>query len=124
MKVSLLIATYNWPEALNLVLKSVLRQSILPNEIIIADDGSSKETETLIESFKTRTDIPILHIWHEDKGFRLAEIRNKAIMASQFEYIIQIDGDIILHSNYIENHIRFAKKNCFMTGPRVLLQKE
>ncbi|CAH0336293.1 Chondroitin synthase [Flavobacterium sp. CECT 9288] len=124
MKVSLLIATYNWPEALLLVLESVKNQSVLPNEIIIADDGSNNETRQVIENFRTTTVIELHHIWQEDIGFRLAEIRNKAIVKSQFEYIIQIDGDVILHKDYIKDHIYYAAKNTFITGPRVLLLKE
>lgn len=124
MKVSLLIATYNWPEALSLVLESVQNQSVLPNEIIIADDGSKDETRQLIENFKRKTTIELHHIWQEDKGFRLAEIRNKAIAKAQYDYIIQIDGDIILHKDYIKDHLHFAKKNTSITGPRVLLSKK
>lgn len=124
MKVSLLIATYNWPEALSLVLQSVQNQSVLPNEIIIADDGSKNETRQLIDNFKTTTAIELHHVWQEDNGFRLAKIRNKAIAKAQFEYIIQIDGDIILHKDYIKDHINYAAKNSFITGPRVLLSKE
>jgi glycosyltransferase involved in cell wall biosynthesis len=124
MKVSLLIATYNWPDALFLVLESVKSQSILPNEIIIADDGSKNETQLLINNFKATTAITTHHIWHEDAGFRLAKIRNSAIVQAQFDYIIQIDGDIILHKDYIKDHINLAKKNTFITGPRVLLSKE
>ena len=46
--ISLIIATYNWPEALRLCLDSILRQTILPSEIIIADDGSDERTTKLI----------------------------------------------------------------------------
>ena len=87
---SLIIATYNWPEALNLVLLSIQKQTILPNEIIIADDGSSSKTQMLIADFQKIFSIPLIHVWHEDKGFRLAKIRNKAIKIANFSYIIQI----------------------------------
>ncbi len=124
MKTSLIIATYNWVEALNLCLKSVLLQTTTPDEILIADDGSKKDTKELIEKYKNSTNIPILHIWHEDKGFRLAEIRNKAIKKASGNYIIQIDGDIILHKKFVKNHKELAKKNTFISGSRVLLSQE
>jgi glycosyltransferase involved in cell wall biosynthesis len=124
MTVSLIIATYNWPEALLLVLKSIENQSVLPDEILIADDGSRDETKNLISAFSKKSKLNIIHIWHEDQGFRLAEIRNKAIENAKFEYIIQVDGDVILHKNYIKDHIKNAKKNSFLTGPRVLVSKE
>ena len=113
MTVSLLISTYNRPDALFLVLESVRKQSVQPNEIIISDDGSKSDTKIVIDNFKSKNDTIIKHVWHEDKGFRLSEIRNKAIASAKFDYIIQIDGDIILHEKYIENHLRFAKKNSF-----------
>ncbi|WP_144892717.1 glycosyltransferase family 2 protein [Flavobacterium tiangeerense] len=124
MTVSLIIATYNWPEALLLVLKSIEKQSVLPNEILIADDGSREETKNLISAFSKNSRLNVIHIWHEDQGFRLAKIRNKAIANAKFEYIIQVDGDVILHKNYIKDHVTNAKKNSFLTGPRVLLSKE
>lgn len=121
---SLIIATYNWPEALETVLKSAVSQSIQPDEIIIADDGSSQKTTDVIRKFQSENRVPVHHIWHEDKGFRLAEIRNKAIAKAQHDYIIQIDGDVILHRNFVKDHKNLAKKNCFITGSRVLLSAE
>ena len=65
--ISLIIATYNWPEALRLCLKSILKQTILPTEIIIADDGSDERTAKLIHDFAQKVSFPIFHEWHEDK---------------------------------------------------------
>ncbi|MDL2322748.1 glycosyltransferase family 2 protein [Bacteroidales bacterium OttesenSCG-928-A17] len=121
MTVSLIISTYNWPDALNLCFQSVLRQSRLPDEVIVADDGSKKETQQLVEEFAQTAPFPVKHIWHEDKGFRLAAIRNKAIVASSSDYIIQIDGDIILHPHFIKDHLSVARKGFFTKGSRVLL---
>ncbi|HHB51734.1 MAG TPA: glycosyltransferase, partial [Saprospiraceae bacterium] len=121
IKSSLIIATYNWKDALELVLKSVLLQSKMPYEVIIADDGSKEDTRQLIEHYKNQFPIPLRHIWHEDKGFRLSEIRNKAINAAKGNYIIQIDGDTILHKHFIKDHEKFAKKGQFISGSRVLL---
>ena len=124
MKTALIIATYNWPEALKLVLESIKLQTVLPDEVIIADDGSKKETFQLINNIKSDFPIPIKHIWHEDKGFRVAMIRNKAIAATESEYIIGIDGDMILHPKFIEDHKKHAKKNRYIQGGRVLLTKQ
>ena len=118
---SLIISTYNWPSALNLVLKSVFNQSIQPTEVIIADDGSATETKNIIDSFKEKSKTPIMHVWHEDNGFRLSEIRNKAILKSSFDYIIQIDGDTILNKHFIKDHLSSCKKGTFISASRVLL---
>ena len=118
---SLVIGTYNWPAALELCIKSALAQKSLPGEILIADDGSGPETHGLIRSLQNKTDIPIRHIWHEDLGFRLAHIRNKAIAAAKGDYIIQVDGDIIMHPWFVDDHLRFAKKNSFVRASRIYL---
>lgn len=124
MKTSLIVSTYNWKESLELVLESILHQTELPNEVIIADDGSREDTAQLIQSYQARFSVPLIHVWHEDKGFRASAIRNKAIKKSQYEYIIQIDGDVILHADFVKDHKRFAVKNHFISGSRVLLSPE
>lgn len=123
-KCSLVTPTYNWPEALNLLLKSVLNQSHLPNEVIIADDGSTEETKALIKSFQDKFPIPLIHVWHEDNGNRKPRIMNKAIAKAKYEYIVEIDGDIIMHSEFVRDHLKFAKKDQYLYGSRVNIQKE
>jgi|688.fasta_scaffold11353_14 glycosyltransferase involved in cell wall biosynthesis len=121
---SLVISTYNWPDALRLCLLSVMEQTILPDEIVICDDGSGSETNRLIEGFKLLFKIPILHVWQPDEGFQLARIRNKGFAAANGDYLIQIDGDLILHKNFVKDHLHFCQTNCFATGSRVLLSQE
>ena len=121
MRVSLIITTYNWPESLFLVLKSVENQKIVPEEIIIADDGSTVETKEMIGKFRRESELNIIHSWHEDIGFRAAKARNKAIAKSSGDYIILIDGDIILHPKFIQDHVNNAKFGYFVQGSRVLL---
>jgi len=123
MKVALLISTYNWPEALDLILKSALKQSQFPDEIIIADDGSKDNTRNLIESYKEKFAIPVKQIWHKDEGFRRSKILNKTISESSADYIIQIDGDCILHKDFIKDHINRAEVGVFLYGSRVNIKK-
>ena len=121
--VSVIITTYNRPDALKMVLKSLLKQSVQPAEIIIADDGSGTETQTLIETQKALFAIPLLHCWQEDNGFRAAAIRNKSIATSKSDYIIIIDGDVLLHRHFVRDHLHIAKKGQFVQGRRVLLSE-
>lgn len=123
MKTTLLISTYNRPDALKLVLESAFSQSVLPTEIVICDDGSGKETRTLIEGMSKKSPVPIKHVWHEDRGFRLAMIRNKGVAVSEGEYILQIDGDCILSPHYVEDHIELARSGYFAGGRRVMLNE-
>jgi glycosyltransferase involved in cell wall biosynthesis len=121
---SLVISTYNWPQALRLCLQSVKNQKKLPGEIIIADDGSTEETANFISEFQKTFPVEIKHIWHPDEGFRLAAIRNKAIAASSFGYIVQIDGDLILHPFFITDHMAIKKEGYFVAGSRVMLSQQ
>ena len=123
MKISLLISTYNWAEALELVLLSAIRQSLLPDEILIADDGSGESTRALIDSMRSQTTVPIHHIWHEDQGYRKTTIVNKAIEEATGDYIIQVDGDVILHKHFIHDHCAFSAPNRFIRGYRIHLNK-
>ena len=124
MKLTLIITTYNWPESLLLVIESIKRQTILPDEVIIADDGSAKETKDLINNFKKDTDLNIIHSWQEDMGFRAARSRNNAIFKSSGDYIVLIDGDTILHTNFVKDHIANAESGFFVQGFRVLLSEK
>lgn len=119
--VSLIISTYNWPEALKLCLNSILRQTVLPSEVIISDDGSDERTAELIRYFAKKAPFPILHEWHEDRGFRKTIILNKTILRSSYPYIIQIDGDVFVDPHFIEDHLDMAEEGCFIRGTRALL---
>jgi glycosyltransferase involved in cell wall biosynthesis len=121
MRVSLIITTYNRADALSLVLRSVEDQTVLPKEVVIADDGSTKETQKMIRDFQVASRLNLTHSWQENEGFRAAKSRNKAIAKSNDDYIILIDGDMILHPEFIVDHINHAEQGYFVQGTRVLL---
>jgi glycosyltransferase involved in cell wall biosynthesis len=121
---SLVTPTYNWPEALELLLLSVLNQTVLPNEVIIANDGSREDTKQLIEVFQKKFPVPLIHIWHEDIKNRKPRIMNKAIAAAKYDYIVEIDGDIIMNKHFVEDHLTFAAKGHYLFGSRVNIQEQ
>jgi len=121
---SIIVSTYNTPEYLIRTLQSIAKQYVLPDEIVIADDGSDERTQQVIEQFRINTPVPVVHVWHPDEGFRLSAIRNKAIAAASSEYIIIIDGDILLNKYFVYDHLRFAKYGCFTAGKRTILTEK
>ena len=121
ISISLIISTYNWPVALDLILLSIKNLSEMPNEVIVADDGSGEETKKLIENAAINFPVPLKHIWHEDTGWNKTTILNKAIKESKSDYIVQIDGDVILHTHFIKDHKKFAEPNTFLRGGRTML---
>lgn len=123
LKVSLIITTYNNPTALKKVTDSILTQIRLPDEVIIADDGSDKETAQVINEFSKIASFPLLHVWHEHMGFRAAKIRNEAMKQSSGDYIILLDGDCVLNQYFISDHVLLSEKRCFIQGKRILVNR-
>ncbi len=65
--------------------------------------------KNLLTIFQTTSSLNIIHSWQPDNGFRAAKSRNKAIAKSREEYIVLIDGDMILHSEFVQDHINNAE---------------
>ena len=122
MLISVILSTFNWPEALDASLRGLHRQTDHAFEVIVADDGSGSATATVVEAWRAR--LAITHVWHEDRGFRLAEIRNRAIRASRGDYCIFLDGDCIPRPNFIANHRALAELGWFVAGNRVFVSRE
>lgn len=122
--VSLIITTYNRPDALTHVLQSAMQQSHLPDEIIVTDDGSTEDTAHVVQAAAQKSPVPIHHVWQPDDGFRAAESRNRALAVATGEYIIMIDGDMLLHPEFIADHLLIAQKGVWVQGSRVLMSPE
>lgn len=101
-----------------------MQQSILPAEVVIADDGSTEETVDLIRTLEKTFPVPLKHAWHPDEGFRAATIRNKGIALCTTDYIVQIDGDIIIHPKFISDHLEMMQPGYFIVGSRVMLSPD
>jgi glycosyltransferase involved in cell wall biosynthesis len=123
MNLTLVITTYNWPEALKAVLLSVQCQNRLPTEVIVADDGSDQRTRELVEEFQAHLGVPLIHSWQDDLGFRAARSRNLAIAKASGNYIVMIDGDMILHPSFIKDHGDYAQQGYFVQGVRAKLSE-
>ncbi len=117
---ALLVSTYERPDALATVLQSVLRQSEKPHELLIADDGSGETTRVVIERFAASVPYPVVHVRHEHDGFRAGRIRNLAVARTTADYVVQVDGDMVLHEEFVADHRRAARHGCYVQGTRVM----
>jgi glycosyltransferase involved in cell wall biosynthesis len=120
MRVGLVITSHERPEALAAVLDSVIRQRVAPAEIIIADDGSGTATRTVAETFVSRSRAPARIVSQTHEGFRAARLRNLGIAATSADFIVFIDGDMLLHPEFIADHTRAARRGFYTQGVRVL----
>ena len=121
--ISVLLATYNWPEALQKCFESLASQTDTNFEIIIADDGSGPPTRLLIDSLKENYPVSIIHLWHADHGFRKTTILNLAIKEARGNYLIFLDGDCIVQPDFIARHRQLAQNGHLVTGSRILLSE-
>lgn len=124
MEISLIVTTYNKPEHLRVVLESIRRQSSLPCQVVVADDGSDERTAALIREFQEDFPIPVIHAWQPDQGFRAARSRNNGIRHAGGDYILFIDGDIILHRHFMRDFRRAARPGELIFVKRVSLTPE
>ncbi len=81
------------------------------------------ETRALIERFQKTFPVPLLHIWNEDNGNQKPKIMNKAIAIARYEYIIEVDGDIIMHPDFVKDDLTHAQKGAYLFGCRVNIMK-
>lgn len=124
LSISLIVAFYNDIQWLEMIFEQLKRQTFTDFEVVIADDGSKDEVVQRIQELKTLYSFPIVHVWHEDKGWRKDIILNKAVVASKGEYLVFIDGDCIPHRKFLQEHWRFREKGLVVAGRRVTLTKK
>jgi glycosyltransferase involved in cell wall biosynthesis len=117
-RLALVITTYERPDALAAVLASVARQTFAPTEILIADDGSGSSTRELVDAFIARSSVPARLVSQPHTGFRVSRLRNLAIAASDMDYLVFIDGDMLLHPEFIADHARFCRRGFYTQGVR------
>ena len=126
MKLSVIVTTYNRPDALNAVLQGFSRQVGLAEEhweLLVADDGSGSETAEVVQRWQPRFGSRLKHVWHEDNGFRAAAIRNRAAAQAAGDYLIFIDGDCIPFPDFLRRHRDLAEPGKSVAGNRVLLSE-
>jgi glycosyltransferase involved in cell wall biosynthesis len=121
--ISVIVSTYDRPDALGACLRSLGRQTDGNFQIVVADDGSGPATRDTVGAWKARLGLPLTHVWQEDRGFRLAEIRNRAIAASSGDYLVFLDGDCIAPSRFVAAHRALAEPGFFVAGNRALLSR-
>jgi glycosyltransferase involved in cell wall biosynthesis len=121
--ISIIVATYNREDALDAVLRALTAQSDSRFEVIVADDGSGPATAQVVKSWVSNFR-QLIHVRHEDRGFRLAEIRNRAILGSTGDICVFLDGDCLARPDFVAAHRRLAQAGRFVVGNRVLLSRD
>jgi len=122
-QITLIISTYDRPGPLEQVLRGVQRQSEMPGELIIADDGSGPATREAISQWQKRLAVPLRHLWQPNAGFRKTVILNQSVAAAQGRYIVLLDGDCVPHGKFIADHARLAEDHFWVQGRRCFVRQ-
>jgi len=123
VRISVVITTYNRPDALSLVLRGLAAQTAGDFEVLVADDGSTSETTEMLAGLKPELNFPLHHVWQPDDGFRAPMARNRASAAATGDYIVFLDGDCLPLTDFIAQHRNLAAPGWLVSGNRVLLDR-
>jgi glycosyltransferase involved in cell wall biosynthesis len=119
--ISVIVTTFDRPDALDAVLRSLSCQQDRGFEVAVADDGSGPATAALVERWKGRLGAPLSHVWQEHRGFRAGEVRNRALRDARGSYVVFLDGDCLARPDFIAAHRSLAEPGWFVTGNRALM---
>jgi glycosyltransferase involved in cell wall biosynthesis len=121
---TLVINTYEQPEYLQRVLRAVEHQTRLPEEIVLADDGSSDATREVFNRWSADRPFRSLHVWQKHEDFRRSRILNQAIAQSRSHYLVFLDGDTVPHPRFVDDHATLAALGFFVQGHRALVERQ
>jgi glycosyltransferase involved in cell wall biosynthesis len=123
LRLGLIINTSNQADYLARTLNAVARQASPPDEVLLADDGSTDNTRDVFERWATGQSVRTAHVWQQQEGFRRARILNQAIARAQADYLVFLDGDTIPHPRFIADHRRLQRGGSFIQGHRALIKE-
>jgi glycosyltransferase involved in cell wall biosynthesis len=124
MNITVIVTTYNRPDALTAVFEGLRAQRDRAFEIIVADDGSGPETAAVVDAYRERGDLAVDKVWQEDRGFRAGAVRNRALARTKADYVIFTDGDCLPPPDFIAGHRRLAERGWFVAGNRILITEK
>jgi len=116
---SVVLATYERSDALELVLRALAEQKAKPFEVVVADDGSGEEVATVVERWQER--VNIRHVWQPNEGFRKARVLNKAALAARGDHLIFLDADCVPRAGFMDAIRRARRPGWYLSTKRVFL---
>lgn len=123
-RATVIVSTYENPAALDLVFAGLRRQTRTDFEVLVADDGSGKETAAVIERFRRTCDFTVGHVWQPNQGLRKGRALNRAIVAAAGDQVLFLDGDCIPGPTFVARHIALFRPGTYLSGSCVLLGEE
>lgn len=107
-KVSVIVPIYNSARHLSRCIESIMRQTYQDLEIILINDGSTDETDSICQAFQ-RTDPRIVYMKQENSG--VSEARNAGINVATGKYVTFVDSDDYIEAELVQLLYELVKEN-------------
>lgn len=104
---TVIIPVYNGEVFISKAIESCLCQTLLPDEIIVVDDGSTDATETFVRSFQS----PLIRVLKSVNNHGPSSARNTGMRAATSSWILFLDADDIFQPNKIEIISKYIQEN-------------
>ena len=108
ISISVIIPVYNAATHLPQCVTSLLKQTFTNSEFIFINDGSTDNSQEILENFQ-KIDTRIILINQENKGVSVA--RNLGIQKAKGTYLSFVDADDTIENNFLEQLFILAQKN-------------
>lgn len=120
---TVVVTTFEWPDALDIMLRSLSQQSDSRFDVVVADDGSGPETTAVVERWGEKFAARLSHVWQPDEGHRLALARNRGTLAARGEYMVFLDGDCVPRRHFVRALRAHSASGWFVAGRRLELSE-
>lgn len=124
MKISAIITVRNRSEYLRKCLLSIASQSLVVDEVVVADDGSEENIAGLLRNMSSELPYAIKYARQEFNGFRVARSRNNAALNASGELLVFYDSDIISTKDYIRSFRDNIKQGIFLSSYPIRLTQQ
>lgn len=121
LSLSVVVTTYEWPEALDVSLRALSEQRNEDFEVVVADDGSGPETVAVVERWQSAFPVRLALVRQADEGSRQARARNLGTLEARGEFLVFMDGDCVVRRGFVEAVRRASLPGWFLASKRLNL---
>jgi glycosyltransferase involved in cell wall biosynthesis len=121
---SVVVLTYDWPAALDVVLHALSESGDREFDVVVADDGSGPETAAVVSRWSEVLGPRLRHVWQPDDGWRSSRILNLAAREAQGDVLVFLDGDCLPRRRFVEAVRRAALPGWFLATKRLHLSAQ
>ncbi|SEL03823.1 glycosyltransferase [Parapedobacter koreensis] len=103
---SIIIPLYNRPQEIDELLESLTHQRYAKFEVLVIEDGSSRDARAIVEGYRDRLDVHYYFKPNEGQGFT----RNFGFAHAKGDYFVIFDSDCLIPPDYLANVVEFLRK--------------